>query len=70
MAGLSDALETTMDATVIALGHARSRLFFETDFRPRNMRARLMMQTAKLAKPQLDQRYAKRINEFLKDLSA
>lgn len=70
MSGQSEALDVEIDATVVALGRSRSRLLFETDLRPRNMRARLMIQTAKLAKPQLDQRYAKRIAEYLKDLSA
>ena len=70
MDGQSDAFDVTMDATVVALWRYRSRLIFETDIRPRNMRARLMLQTAKLGKQQLDTRYARRIGEFLNDLSA
>lgn len=70
MTGQSDSLDVEIDATVVALGRARSRLLFETELRPRNMRARLMMQTAKLAKPQLDQRYARRVADYLGDLSA
>lgn len=69
LGGQSDAFDVTMDATVVALGRTRSRLIFETDIRPRNMRARLMLQTAKLGKAQLDTRYARRINDFLNDLS-
>ncbi|WP_252734098.1 hypothetical protein [Paracoccus marinaquae] len=70
MAGMSDALEVVIDATVIALSRARSRLIFETTMQPRNMRARLMLQTAKLAKPQLDRKFERRIGEFLSDMRA
>ena len=68
MVGQSDSFDVAIDATVVALGRARSRLIFETGLRPRSMRARLMVQTAKLGKGQLDQRYARRINDFLTDL--
>ena len=54
--------------TVIALSRTRSRLIFETEIRPRNMKARLMLQTAKLAKPQLDRKFDRRIAEFISDL--
>lgn len=70
MSGMSDALDVAIDATVIALSRSRSRLIFETELRPRNMRARLMMQTAKLAKPQLDRRFERRLGDFLADLAA
>lgn len=70
LAGTSDALDIAMDATVIALSRTRSRLIFEAELRPRNMRARLMLQTAKLAKPQLDRKFERRLGEFLSDLRA
>ena len=70
MAGLSDAFDITIDCTVIALSRVRSRLIFETDIRPRNMRARLMLQTAKLGKTQLSQKFDRRITEFLTQLGA
>lgn len=70
LAGVSEALDVAIDATVIALSRSRSRLIFETELRPRNMRARLMMQTAKLAKPQLDRRFERRMGDFLADLGA
>lgn len=65
MRGLSDALELVIDLHTLALSRARSRLIFETDVRPRNMRTRLMLQTAKLAKGQLDRRYERRIADFV-----
>ncbi|MCF3974562.1 hypothetical protein [Paracoccus salsus] len=70
MAGMSDALDINIDATVIALSRTRSRLIFETDLRPRNMKARLMLQTAKLAKPQLDRKFDRRVAQFLSDMHA
>lgn len=69
MAGRSDALELGITATVVALSRARSRLIFETEVKPRNMKARLMLQTAKLGKSQLDRRYQRRIEEFVQQMS-
>ncbi len=65
MAGHSDALDVTVVATVVALSRVKSRLIFETEVRPRNMKARLMLQTAKLGKAQLDRRYQRRIEDFV-----
>ncbi|MDP5307225.1 SRPBCC family protein [Paracoccus spongiarum] len=70
MAGTSEALDVAIEASVVALSPSRSRLIFETTLRPRNMRARLMLQTAKLAKPQLDRKYDRRIAEFLDHMRA
>lgn len=68
MSGESEALELTIDTTVIALSQTRSRLVYEADIRPRNMRARLMLQTAKLGKARLDRRFDKRIRELVGEL--
>ncbi|SIS85334.1 SRPBCC family protein [Paracoccus saliphilus] len=68
MTGLSEALELSIDSTVIALSQTRSRLVYETDIRPRNMRARLMLQTAKLGKARLDRRFETRIKELVGEL--
>ncbi|RNF33496.1 SRPBCC family protein [Paracoccus methylarcula] len=68
MTGLSEALELTIDSSVVALSQTRSRLVFEADIRPRNMRARLMLQTAKLGKARLDRRFETRIRELVGEL--
>ena len=68
-AGRSDALELFVNATVVALSRAKARLIFETEIRPRSMKARLMLQTAKLGKSQLDRRYQRRIEEFVQQMS-
>ncbi|WP_265500453.1 hypothetical protein [Paracoccus beibuensis] len=69
MVGRSEAVDVAVNATVVALSRARSRLIFETEVRPRNMKARLMLQTAKLGKAQLDRRYQNRIREFVDQMS-
>lgn len=68
MNGQSDSLNIVVVATVIPLSPSRSRLIFQTEVEPRNMRARLMLQTAKLGKARLDRRYERRIREFLGEL--
>lgn len=70
IAGLSDPFDLVIDMTVVALSRTRSRLIFETDLRPRNMRSRLMLQTAKLGKAQLDRRFARRIGEFMGEVAS
>ncbi|SNT76476.1 SRPBCC family protein [Paracoccus seriniphilus] len=70
LAGHSDSLDIRIDATVIALSKSRSRLIFECEIRPRNMKARLMLQTAKLGKSQLDRKFERRVAEFLQEIQA
>lgn len=70
MTGQGDSFDVEIRMSVVALSKSRSRLTFETDVRPRNMRARLMLQTAKLAKPQLDAKFARRVGDFLDQLRA
>lgn len=66
--GLSPSFDLTLDLTVIALSKTRSRLMVESDIRPRTMKARLLIQTAKLSKSSLDKRYAKRVKEIFSDI--
>ncbi len=66
----SDQLDLVIRMTVVALTRTKSRLIFETEARPRSMKARLMLQTAKLGKAQLDRKFARRIGEFIADLAA
>ncbi|MDO5529243.1 MAG: SRPBCC family protein [Paracoccus sp. (in: a-proteobacteria)] len=63
--GRSQPLDMEVVMSVIPLAKAKSRLTFELDVRPRNMRARLMLQTAKLGKAALQRKFNKRIGEFL-----
>lgn len=68
MAGRSNALDIAINATVVALSRVKSRLIFEAEIKPRNMKARLMMQTAKLGKGQLDRRFQRRVEEFISQM--
>lgn len=68
MAGRSNALDLLVNATVVALSRVKSRLIFETEVKPRNMKARLMLQTAKLGKGQLDRRFQRRVEEFVNQM--
>lgn len=69
VAGVSSAFDLSVDMTVLALSLAKSRLIFELDVRPRNMRARLILQTAKLGKGQLDRKFERRIGTFIDELA-
>ncbi|UXU74465.1 MULTISPECIES: SRPBCC family protein [unclassified Paracoccus (in: a-proteobacteria)] len=70
MRGQSEQFDVTIRMTVIGLGSGKSRLIFETELLPRNMKARLLLQTAKLGKPKLDARFAERIAGFVNRLCA
>ena len=69
-AGLSDPFELLLGMTVVALSRSRTRLIIEADLRPRSMKSRLMLQTAKLGKAQLDRRFDRRIADFVAEVVA
>lgn len=68
LAGGSENYDIAVDMSVVSLGRQRSRLIFETNIRPRNMRARLMLQTLKLGKAQLQRKYGERIGFYLQQM--
>ncbi|HHY01445.1 MAG TPA: SRPBCC family protein [Paracoccus sp.] len=70
MTGVGEGLDISIAMTVVALTRAKSRAIFEVEIRPRHMRARLMLQTAKLGKSQLDRKFADRAGRFLNDLTS
>lgn len=67
--GEGETVDLDVAVTVIALTRAKSRMMLDVTVRPRNMRARLMLHTAKLGKAQLDRKFAQRVGAFLDDLS-
>lgn len=67
--GQSDLFLLDLHMTVVALTPTKSRLIFEVDVQPRGMKARLLLQTAKLGKAQLDRKFALRIAELVNDLA-
>lgn len=70
MGGHSDQFDLSVNISVVALSRIRSRLLFETEIRPRTLRARLLIQTARFGKAQLDRQYARRIADFVAHLRA
>lgn len=68
MGGYSDSLDITVNTTIIPLSSSRARMIYELEINPRNMRARLMLQTAKLGKARLDRRFDQRIRELVGQL--
>ena len=69
LTGQSTPFDLRIDLFVVSLALQRSRLIFEIEVKPRNMRARLMLQTAKLGKAQLDRKFADRVSKFFGDLT-
>ena len=67
--GHSEQFNIMIDMRVIALTRSKARLQFELDLRPRSMKARLLLQTAKLGKAQLDRKFALGIAGVLADLT-
>jgi hypothetical protein len=70
LAGSADQFDLSIRMTVVALTMSKSRLIFETAVQPRSMKSRLLLQTAKLGKAQLDRKYARRIADFVAHVSA
>lgn len=65
--GDSVPFDIRLDISVVALARNRSRLLFELEVKPRNMRARLILQTAKLGKTQIDRKIETRVSDFVDD---
>jgi len=58
--GSSESFDIVLDLTIVALTRARARVVCEANLRPRTMKARLLVQTAKLSKGAPDARFAAR----------
>ena len=70
LAGGSDRFDLRVAMTVMALGRDRSRLLCETAIRPLTLRARVLAQTARLAKAELDRGHDRRIADYVAHLRA
>ncbi len=67
--GVSDMFEISIDMAIIALTRTKSRLNLNVELRPRSMRARLILQTARLGKGALDRKFAERVADFIGDVT-
>lgn len=65
MRGQAEAFDMSFDASVVALSRRRSRLLLTAKVRPRTMKARLLLQTAKLTKGRLDRNFSDRVREYV-----
>jgi hypothetical protein len=61
-------LNGTLDVDLVALSRNRTRLSIETAISPRNLTARLLVQSLKLARSGLDKKFRFRVAHFAKDL--
>lgn len=62
--GGSDQFQIAIDMVVVALARNRSRLLFDFNVKPLNMRARLLIQTARLGRARLQRRFDRVVKEF------
>lgn len=67
--GASDHLEIGLVFSVIALSRDRSRLSVEIDLRPRTLRARVMIQSARLARGRIERTLRARFESFVEKLA-
>ncbi|OOY17862.1 SRPBCC family protein [Thioclava sp. DLFJ4-1] len=66
--GMSNSFEAVMDFDLTDLSKTRTRLQVGLDLRPRSLGARLMIQSAKLGKGNLERRFKERIEQFAQDI--
>ena len=70
MRGHSDAFELTLAAAVVALSRSRSRLNLEVEVKPRSLKSRLLLQTAKLSKSRIDRVFADRVADYVASVTS
>ena len=58
----------TLDVELVALSRKRTRLSMITDFSPRNLTARLLVQSLKLARSSVEKKLRFRVAHFAKEL--
>lgn len=68
MQGVSDAFSVALTADVVALSRTRSRLIVNVDVEPRTLKARLIVQTAKLTRTNLNRKFSDRVADYIASL--
>ncbi|MFD2173480.1 SRPBCC family protein [Rhodobacter lacus] len=69
-AGISSSFEVTLTLDFTTLEPNRTRLGTMLELRPRTLGARLLLQSARLGRANLDRRYNARIKSFLREIEA
>lgn len=67
-AGVSNSFEAGLEFVLTELSKTRTRLQIGLDVRPRSLGARLMIQSAKLGKGNLERRFQERVQQFAEDI--
>ena len=65
---VAQGLETDMKLDLVALSRGRTRLSVELDLKPRSISARLMVQSLKLARANLNKKFHLRMADYARDL--
>ena len=65
----ANGVECLAGVDLVALSKTRTRLFVSLDLKPQTLSARLLMQSLKLAKGNLNRRFKSRVQEFAQGLS-
>lgn len=63
---MSDGIDATFEVELIALSRTRTRMAVSLEMRPKNLAARLLVQSLKLAKATLTKRFKLRVAEHAK----
>ena len=66
----SPGFDITMSVDLTALAPARCRMKLEIEAKPRNLTARLMLQSVRLAKTSLNRRFKSRVHDFVTGMEA
>ena len=66
--GTSSSFEARLEMLVTELSRTRTRMLTALEVKPRTLGARLMVQSAKLGKGNLDRRFDERVGHFARDL--
>ncbi len=66
----SGGLRSMLDIELVSLAPSRTRLTVGFELKPLNLPARLMIQSLKLAKGNLQKRFKKRVSDFAKELAS
>ncbi|AXC50668.1 SRPBCC family protein [Paracoccus suum] len=70
MHGTSDSFDVEIRADIVALSRYRSRLVLTIEGKARTIKARLMLQTAKLTRGSIDKKFEARVAAYLDGLAA
>lgn len=70
MQGVSDSFSVVLLANVVALSRTRSRLMLSADMEARTLKARLLLQTAKLTRGNLERKFGERVAAYVEGLPA